>query len=162
MLKGSYCLLLFCCHLICVCGNRESILTKFQKIFNIFKPAGRFAPWTDSSLWQAKRSALGRIVTRQWRAITQRALLRALCARAKSSPTAKVLPSAELNPGQPAPVNNTGATRLTKGARFAPGQIARLWRAKRLAFGRLKTHSILLSIRFSLTVTLSFFMHLIL
>ena len=37
MLKGSYCLLLFCCHLICVCGNRESILTKFQKIFNIKK-----------------------------------------------------------------------------------------------------------------------------
>ena len=37
MLKGSYCLLLFCCHLICVCSNRESILTKFQKIFNIKK-----------------------------------------------------------------------------------------------------------------------------
>ena len=73
-----------------------------------------------------------------------------------------ILPSAELNPDQPAPVNNTGATRLTKGARFVPGQIARLWRTKRLTFGRLKTHSIRLSIRFSLTGTLSFFMHLIL
>ena len=54
-----------------------------------------------------------------------------------------VLPSAELNPAPHAPVNYTGASRLTKGAHFTPGQIARLWRAKRSAFGRLKIHSIL-------------------
>ena len=71
---------------------------------------GRLSPEQRTRLRRARRSAFGRIKTRLRRSIT----IRALCARTKSSPVASKTFGRNKKP--PAAVNNTGDSRLNRGA----------------------------------------------